>query len=123
MGDAPGAPSAKISACLIEVMEPYREECKSLEAYQRLVSLTSAAWNLSTFPPEEQQDLWERALLTFPPEERLLMESILRRLAARKEELFPHDHRYVASTDVLDEGTHFRVIAATISTGGTSSQP
>lgn len=45
------------------------------------------------------------------------MEGILQRLVNRKEELFPHDDRFVASADVLDEGSHFRVVAATLSAG------
>lgn len=33
----------------------------------------------------------------------------------RKETLFPHDDRFVASADVRDEGSHVRVVAATLS--------
>ena len=98
-------------------MEPYREECKSREAYRKLVTLASAAWNLSLFSPAERQSVKDRVLQIFPAEDRSYMESILQRLIDRKEQLFPHEDRFVASADVLDEGSHFRVIAATVSTG------
>jgi hypothetical protein len=100
-------------------MEPYREECEeSREAYRKLVILASAAWNLSLFSPEERQSHWDRIMEAFPAEDRSYLEVILQRLVARKEELFPDDRRFVASADVLDEGDHFRVVAASLSAGG-----
>ncbi|MGZ5442393.1 MAG: hypothetical protein ACXW5U_09805 [Thermoanaerobaculia bacterium] len=98
-------------------MEPYRELCNTREEYRKLVALASAAWNLSVFPPDKRQSVWDGVLQIFPAEDRSYMQGIIQRLLDRKEQLFPHDDRYVASADVLDEGSHFRVVAATVSVG------
>ncbi len=96
-------------------MEPYREQCKTREEYRKLVALASAAWNLSLFPPNERQKVWDGVLQVFPAEDRSYMQGIIQRLLDRKEQLFPHDDRHVASADVVDEGSHFRVVAAAVS--------
>lgn len=95
-------------------MEPYRELCNTRKEYEKLVALASAAWNLSVFPPDERQKARDGILEAFPPEDRSYMDGVLQRLLDRKETLFPHDRRCVVSADVLDEGSHFRVVAASL---------
>jgi hypothetical protein len=107
-------PSPKVSACLIDVMGPYLEECESGEAYRKLVALASAAWNLALLSPEERQGNTDRLLQSLPDEDRALVEVMLQQLIARKEELFPHDRRFVVNADVLEEGDHFRVVAGSL---------
>src|SRR5206468_399798 len=95
--------------------EPYRGHCETRESYRRLLSLASAAWNLSVLSPNKRQDMQDELLQIFPEEDRPFTLSLLERLIDRKEELFPNDKRLVAGADVLDEGDDFRVVAASLS--------
>ena len=108
---------AKLSACLIELMEPYRQEYEDPESYGKLVLLASAAWNLSLFSANERTQTLARILQGLPAGDRLLAEAAITELLLRKDQRFPNDRRLIASTEVVVEGGHSRLLVASMSEG------
>ena len=50
------SPEGKLSAALLELVEPYREDATNQESFASLVQLGVTAWNLSMFQDDERQE-------------------------------------------------------------------
>jgi hypothetical protein len=85
------------------------------EAYANLVTLAATAWNLSVFPNEEREPAILRALQAVPLLRRRDTYTLVQRLLARKEQLFPNDRRFIASSEVVEEKDEFRIRVASFS--------
>ena len=108
--------AAKMSQRLIDVARPYLDGIYDLDEYRKELSLASAAWNLSLFPPETREEHMMKSLdpNAIEEEDRQLIAQHLRELVRRKERLFPGDRRLIAKVDVLDEGEAVRVLVTSL---------
>jgi hypothetical protein len=111
---SPQGETDKISERLIELAEPYLQGEDNVDEYRKELSLASAAWNLSFFPPDSREEKMMKSLDldALGEEDRQLILQHLRDLVRRKEQLFPGDRRLIAKVEVLDEGGSVRVLVA-----------
>ena len=99
----------KLSAVLIELVEPYLTGEESLQDYQALYSLAGMAWNVAMLPPHDRFKFFQTFIAPLPNEAKWEMRSLFDRLIARKERLFADDQRFIERVDVIDEGGDWRV--------------
>ena len=104
----------KLSVRLVELIAPFESACEDREAFERLVALGSAAWNLSLFPPESREELMARILEVLPLDDRAYAKTFMLRLVAEKEQRFPADRRFIANAQVFEEGDEYRVSVASL---------
>lgn len=105
----------KLSVRLVELIEPFESACEDCEAFERLVALGSAAWNLSLFPPELREEHLLQILELLPPEDRAHARAFILKLAAEKEQRFPADKRLITNAQVFEEEDDYRVSVASLS--------
>lgn len=105
----------KISASLIELIQPYLEGNEPIKVYRSAVGIAAMAWNLADLKPGQVEIELARLSAEIGKEQADLMDSCLRDMMARKRRLFPHDHRVVAQWEVEDQGHQFYVRAAALS--------
>ena len=98
-----------MSRALVKVMDPYQSECQTLDAYKALVALTALAWNLSTFPAEQQEKELKETLSKVSRSDRITVHEMLLFLLRRKNRLFPSDRRLVVDYVVSTLGTRFHL--------------
>lgn len=129
---APPPGTQPMSAALIDLVEPLRNDDLSLKAYQVLIMIGSLAWNLSLFPKSERKAQMQAFFnieknyhlsfneiialasdeeVTEEPNEGMNLVQTLKALIHRKERLFPDDRRYVAKAEVDWKNDNFHVTA------------
>jgi hypothetical protein len=115
---ASGTSTLAVSAALEQVARPLLDAMpqeRGITGTRTIFLLTAASWNVSVCHPPERADMELQTLCQdFMKDTGGFAEdtlAVLRRLAARKRELYPADHRLVLSVEVVDEGDHFYVTA------------
>lgn len=109
------SPNPKISAALIELIQPYLKGNEPIEVYRSAVSIAALAWNLADLEPGQVELELARLSAEIGKEQADLMDSCLQDMMARKRQLFPHDKRLVAHWEVEDQGRQFYLRAASLS--------
>ncbi len=122
-----------MSAALIDLVEPLRDDAMSLEEYQMLIMIGALAWNVARYPKEERKEHLQEFFnnisggikLTFDeivalgsgdevkeaPRRDMNFVETIKALIHRKEQLFPDDHRFVAECNVSWKNENFHVTA------------
>ena len=109
-----GEPRAvgKISAALVELIEPYREHELSLGDYQTLITVGVVAWNLSLLPEDERKQQLYKSLREEGISDPAGMDVMIHELVKRKTELFPLDSRMILHYQATATPDGFHVEAA-----------
>lgn len=104
----------KLSAAILELIAPFRDEAPDFSASQALVAIGCLAWNLSLVPHLERTAREEEAARTLPSAERKLFHEIIDALISRKQRLFPEDCRMVVSHEIAttEKGVELLVASA-----------
>ena len=95
----------KISAALLELVEPFYPEPPTLQELQTIVAFGAIAWNASILDGAEREEHLRMMMGEVEEGDPALFESLLRDLIARKLRLFPDDRRLVASWEVTKNGS------------------
>ena len=94
---------AKISSMLVELVEPYHSSLQTLEQYRALLMVGTFAWNSSSLPDTQQQELineFMQEIESFSLAIRNDLVSLMQNLIVRKRMLFPEYRRLIISFDV-----------------------
>lgn len=108
-------PRQKLSAALIELVQPYLEGGEPIKVYRSAVAIAALAWNLADLEPAKVEAEIARLSAEIGKDQAEMMDSCLREMMARKRRLFPHDKRMVAHWEVEDQGHQFYLRAASVS--------
>lgn len=113
----PSAKGSKLSARLLELIEPYRDPHREdIETHEEMAMLTDAAalaWNIALLPSDEQQERIGQAVKGLPhhdPQAREAAREFLAALVKRKLKLFPNDDRGVANYRLTDRGGQWNLM-------------
>ena len=98
-----------MSAALVELIEPYRDEVSSLDGYRTLVTIGAVAWNLALFPEDERQNHFDQAAREIGPGDE--MSEMVLALSRRKEQRFPDERRMIVSHEVSETATGYHLVA------------
>jgi hypothetical protein len=96
--DAPG--QAKMSEVLIDFIEPYSGEWKTLEDLKKLVGMATLAWNVALFPDSQRDEEFRMLLEKMPPDARPPVREILEQMIRRKLALFANYKRAILKYEV-----------------------
>jgi hypothetical protein len=114
----------KISNALAILLDSEVEEGSTLLEYRAALNFIVIAWNVSLMPADRRTEEIQR-LFVFPPgcDDRVKREAIthIERLIAKKQDLFPHDKRFVVSWEVRFQGNNFHITAAAVSVLGSAA--
>lgn len=95
MATGASASETKLSARLLALAEPLREQASSPERYSSLIALVALAWNIAILPRDERapqlQSFMERTGMPYDPQFVALLSAIVE----RKDLEFPDDQRWV----------------------------
>ncbi len=108
-------PGQKLSAALIELIQPYLDGDEPIKVYRSAVAIAALAWNLADLEPGQGELEIARLSAEIGKDQAEMMDSCLRDMMARKRRLFPHDKRLVAHWEVEDQGHQFYLRAASVS--------
>jgi hypothetical protein len=110
---------AKMSGLIAELIAPYLDDAKTLDAYKNLVATACIAWNTALLPEAEWSPAINKLvseLGAVPDEFRQDMLSIIMEMIKRKLELFPDNHRQVVNFKVTETKQNYHLaIASTLS--------
>jgi len=127
----PGLPA--MSAALIDLVEPLREDDMSLAQYQTLMTIGLFAWNLALYPKAERKGQMQAFFKSNPgfelsfneivalgsdeevreePSRGMNLIMAIKALIHRKERLFPDDNRLAVNVEVSWKNEDFHVSAA-----------
>jgi len=109
----PSADGVKMSEVLEEFVEPYGEFAETKEAYHRLLTVATLAWNASLLPRNDPMANPDELVRTLPADVRGMAADMIRQLMLRKEELFPQQRRMIIDFDLASLGTgwHLTVVS------------
>jgi len=109
---------AKMSGLIAELIDPYLDDAKTLNAYKNLVATACIAWNSALLPeakrpPEINKLIGE--LGAVPDELRQEMLAIILEMVERKLALFPDNHRQIVNFKVTETKQNYHIaIASTL---------
>lgn len=98
----------KLSAAISKLLELEREPIEDLSQFRSLVGIGVLAWNLATLNSKDRERIFQASLLeSSGSAEPLALKTIVRPLIARKQLLFPHDHRFIVEWDAQEADGDF----------------
>jgi hypothetical protein len=101
----------KISAALLELVDPYLDDAPELDQVRSLAGLGTLAWNLSLLPMSERSRRIREVAQDSKVPDREALTEILQHLVQRKIDLFPDDTRRIFDWEVREEGDIFHLTA------------
>ncbi len=105
------AGGVSMSDVLERFMEPLAEDLDGIEAYHRLLTLATLAWNAALRPQAEGQqmveDLLRETLGRESRETQAMCREVVRVLVERKRRLFAQYRRPIVNFAVEDRGDHY----------------
>jgi len=104
--------AAKLSVRLADLVAPYEKYCDTFAAFERLVAIGSAAWNLAVMPEETREGHLRALLDVLPASERATATQIIADLVAEKVRRFPLDHRIIVDASARDDGQSYHITVA-----------
>lgn len=117
----PSSKGPKISAVLLEFIEPYRHLADTTEAFKKLIALAVVAWNAATVPGAQGQEFIDSAVETIASrageEWRKDAQDILATLVKRKQMYFAEDKRLIADYYVTERKDRYHVAVAAFEPG------
>ncbi len=107
------AGAAKMSEVLLDFIEPYSDQWRTLEELKKLLSLAIVAWNAALISGDERDEMLKQMALKVPPDFRLELISILEPMIQRKLLYFASNTRFILSCDVTmtANGPHVSVMS------------
>lgn len=105
----------KISASLVELVDPYVDDETTLDELRFLVAAGAIAWNLANATEPERLQKLEESAASLDDDGRQLFESLIQELIDRKLDMFPYDARIITGWDVRKKnGQPYIAVAAAI---------
>jgi hypothetical protein len=108
----------KLSAQILDLIEPYKSLATTSDAFEKLVVLGVVAWNAALLEGEERQALMEASVKavvdTAGPQTRPDTQASLDRLLQRKLSLFPDDRRYIVDYRLTEAGPDIHLAVASL---------
>jgi hypothetical protein len=98
----------------VDLSAPYRDDFLSLKAYQALIALAAAAWNLTLLSERERTLAFREVIAGAAAKDRDAVADILMALIQRKEQLFPDDQRTIVGWEVSESADEYHVNVASI---------
>lgn len=92
----------KMSAVLIDFMEPYRDEVETLQQYKSLVGIAAFAWNAALLPPDKQVEAAQQVVETMSVEIQAAGQDLFIELLERKQRHFAHFKRMIVHYEVTE---------------------
>jgi hypothetical protein len=110
--DEPPYFAEKISKALLDVVRPLIEKADiTQDQVRRFVTFGALGWNLSLLDEETRRTEALKIAREVAPEAPEDAQASLEEIARRKARLHPHDRRFIVSTEVLNEGDNWRILA------------
>ena len=106
-----------MSDAVSELIDPFKDDAPTYDAFLNLVTFGCIAWNASILPKEKQDEMINEMLVAVPRsfEDRLELLGLVTELMDRKKKLFPNVSRMIVDYKVTDQGNNFHIaIASTI---------
>jgi hypothetical protein len=108
----------KLSAVILEFIEPYKPKPFSDAAFERLVTIGVIAWNAALLEGEERQALIEATVKSIVESAgerwRKDTEEVLATMIQRKLSLFAADRRYIVDFRLADTGSDYHLSVASM---------
>ena len=105
----------KISECLLELINPFRQDVETEGRFKVLLGIGAMAWNASDLSRTEVQEwLQEMDARDLSSRDRWVVEELKDRIWAlieRKKRLFPHDPRTILNYDAVQANGLFHITA------------
>ncbi len=106
----------KLSAVLLEFIEPYKKDAPTREAYEKLVTVAVISWNAALQDGSEQTKYIQTmvdAIVDMAGEEwRKDSEDIIEMMVKRKERYFADDKRYIVDYRLTETSQEYRLAVA-----------
>src|SRR5262249_192384 len=104
----------KMSEVLLEFVEPHMHEANTPEAMRALLRMGTIAWNAAIIPEDKREELLRDALDKTPPEQREIMEPLVRMFIQRKLQFFADNKRMILDyqLSMTPTGPHVQVISS-----------
>jgi hypothetical protein len=106
----------KMSAVILQFVEPYKAEATSIQAYEKLIVLAMAAWNAALLEGEAQQQMIEgvkETLLSSSGQEwNQALDQVLTQLIQRKERYFADNKRFIIDYRVSESEDEYNLAIA-----------
>jgi hypothetical protein len=96
LGEMPGV--EKMSAVLIDFIEPWRSECETVDDVLTLARLAALAWNSTLLPLREREKMLRKLFDSIPIEGRGLFAALIE----RKRTEFPENDRFILDVKLQD---------------------
>lgn len=104
-----------MSDAISKLIEPYKKDAPTYNAFSNLVTFGCVAWNATLLPQKDQDELIDttlRSTAVSQAEDRLIIFQIISYLMDRKKKLFPGILRMIVSHEVADRGNGFHIAVA-----------
>ena len=92
----------KMSAVIMEFIQPYIDDIETLEQYRSLVSIAVIAWNAAIIPLSQRAEM----LLTFeeviPGDSSVSFQKVMEEFIERKQAYFPDINRFIVRYEVTE---------------------
>ncbi len=110
------AGQAKMSDVLVEFIDPYADQWKTVEELSSLLTMGTLAWNAAFYSGVEREDFLRKMLKLIPSEFHAGVREIINALIARKIEHYAGIKRYIMGHEVTMNGDGpFVVVLSTLS--------
>ena len=123
--DAGPRSGRKISECLLELVEPHREDEETTHSLNLLLTLGMLAWNAGKLSEPEVQEMLDTVITkNLSPgnvEADRGLRAVAMALIERKRQLFPDDTRSILSYDMVKTKGSYHITAVALRTEGAES--
>ncbi len=100
--DGADADGVKMSEVIEDFLEPYQDSTATAREYRMLLNVGLIAWNLSLFPEQKQSPELDRLIAKLPEEGKEMGKDLVKKLMARKKQLFSWCRRMVVDFELTD---------------------
>jgi hypothetical protein len=106
----------KLSAALLDFVEPFRKDAPTDEAFKKLIALAVIAWNATILPEDKRKELIDatiNGIVTMAGEEwRKDAENSMAMLIKHKERYFADDKRLIVDYRLTETNKEYRLAVA-----------
>ena len=117
----------KLSAVLLEFIEPYKKDAPTREAYEKLVAMAVISWNAAIESGAKRKNYVRamvKAIVDMAGEEwRRDAENIIEMMIRRKERYFAEDKRYIVDYRVTETSQEYHLSVASFVTSSNAPNP
>lgn len=106
--------SEKVAKMLWDVAKPVLGRAKKKPQVEQGLRTAMMGWNLACLPEAQRQEMIEQALASVRWPFKWFMRRMITTLIARKQQLYPAEHRMIADIEVTGEAPNWNVKVATV---------